>query len=640
MRKDRGNIILTALFVSIFLFFLSVALLWANRQDIALSLSMEHKLKAQAEARSLAMQAYGELKELGELQMPYEHTSDSGVESRVQLVRTPAAENRGPLMLVRIRSTSGPVSAYYTLYLQEVSMTSEEITDPVFFFPNGETSGAVYADFKYTQLSTSLSGKLLASNGPLIRSEQAQNPDQPYFSDKIPVFQGTTAKAEGPVLTVLPKVTDGTQLSWLKNSGDQFQWEAIPFPERLGQNETVPEGGAGLELSVTGNWTGIGLYGEDAEIGAYAWDGDPPADSVEDIETSLRLLGRFQAGVLKDWSEVQTPPVQEWFVTQGAVAAQQQDIYSYAWHYLYLPYSGSDQDQPSPLTGSRVVRWPCVLKYTLGSDTWEKVWAPLQESGQLRTARQPDLNVLLVAQNGTLYSLLEGQRELVTLENNDIKTGPSVPPGSLFVYRNEPWVCTPEGKLVCVTSDQEINFTSLPHKVPGVAGPSLDIPQQESLEIDEAGTVDLTPEGALEWTGTVERTSFPEYEILYSLSGVPKVIGNDLIALVEIELLENAVAEFINPQFIKDNRWNGGTTLARYDGTRWHIMPLGLRAFLDRKRHEPPPQEGVTPPPGDTLEPPEGANSLVPCVYTGLTKKLNRYAILSIDTLPFEFQNE
>ena len=67
MRKDRGNVILTALFVSIFLFFLSIALLWSNRQDIALSLSMEHKLKAQSEARSMAMEAYANLKEFGEL---------------------------------------------------------------------------------------------------------------------------------------------------------------------------------------------------------------------------------------------------------------------------------------------------------------------------------------------------------------------------------------------------------------------------------------------------------------------------------------------------------------------------------------------------------------------------------------------
>ena len=48
--------VITALFIAVFLFFLSVALLVANKQDIALSLSMEHKLKAEMAARSVAFE--------------------------------------------------------------------------------------------------------------------------------------------------------------------------------------------------------------------------------------------------------------------------------------------------------------------------------------------------------------------------------------------------------------------------------------------------------------------------------------------------------------------------------------------------------------------------------------------------------
>ena len=52
VRKERGNILVMAIFMSVFLFFLSVALVAQNRMDITLALSVDHRLQAQMAARA------------------------------------------------------------------------------------------------------------------------------------------------------------------------------------------------------------------------------------------------------------------------------------------------------------------------------------------------------------------------------------------------------------------------------------------------------------------------------------------------------------------------------------------------------------------------------------------------------------
>jgi hypothetical protein len=89
--------------------------------------------------------------------------------------------------------------------------------------------------------------------------------------------------------------------------------------------------------------------------------------------------------------------------------------------------------------------------------------------------------------------------------------------------------------------------------------------------------------------------------------------------------------------------------MARYDGTNWHILPNGLRAFLERNRN--PEQETLEGPteddeegqeeedqkaPGESLEIPPGLKDAVMATYSGLPSIIPRYAVISISTDPFE----
>src|ERR1700712_697947 len=56
-RSLKGNILLVAIFISAFLFFLSVILVATNRQDILLAISVDHRMRASTAARAGANEA-------------------------------------------------------------------------------------------------------------------------------------------------------------------------------------------------------------------------------------------------------------------------------------------------------------------------------------------------------------------------------------------------------------------------------------------------------------------------------------------------------------------------------------------------------------------------------------------------------
>lgn len=648
MRRDnRGNVILTALFVAIFLFFLSVALLWTNRQDIALSLSMEHKLKAQALARSAAMRAYGELRKLGELRMPLE-SAQGNVKTKVQLVRLPAGGRGGDRLLVRVRSTSGPVSAYFTLHLQETALTSESNPDAVAIFPGSQTeASAVYGDFRLTALGSEVSGDMASNRGPVVRSLPAVEPTRPAFNDVVPVFdQMGEPQAFGPVLAVASPGEDETVFSWMRLEGGSLEWVDIPAPENLSGQPFSAQGSQLITLTTTGTgWSDIALQGRDGVGAVYRWrDVEPPTSSPDEAD-DLAAVGSFDGGAVKPWGEVPHPPTQQWFTTRGKVAADGMTLYSHAWHYLYRPYQGGSRSPVTPIDGSRLTRWPCILSCNLGSGTWSKVWTPLNESGQVTNPVKLDTTVLAVGE-GSIFAVSESvPKQVLDLTSGTAKAVKPLLPGTLFVYRKEPWVAFGNGFRNLLT-DQVIGFETLPRLIPEVEGPLVELPQLQTVGIDEAGTNDISPDGALESEQTAPRTVSPEYALNYQLLGRPAVMGDDILVQLRVEVGDpTSTHPVFNQDFVDQNKPVGGLVVARFDGTQWHILPNGLRAFLDRQRHQAvtadesssSPETTVQPQAKQRLDAPGGSDVLLLAQYSGLHPRRHRYAFVSIDTSPFEF---
>lgn len=652
VRKDRGNIILTALFVSIFLFFLSVALLWSNRLDIALSLSMEHKLKAQSEARSMAMEAYGHLREFGEIRMQTTREAANGVESRLQLISKPPLDNRGDVLLVQCRATSGPVSAYYTLHLKETKLGDPSYPNPALFLPASQEAGgagAIFGDFKYVGLGTGLTESLTASRGPIFQSSSAGAQSQPAFIDNPPVFtQDGSIAYVGPAVLIPPGLTEGQEkaFQWIKYQGGQLTFENIPPPNNLQtQPPEIDPRSTVIPLTGSGAWSNISVRGMGDELIIASWeDTKPAATSLEEIQDTLKEQPGFEASPLTDRSG--TAGTQEWFIPSGTFTSSSTTMYTHGWHYLYQPFRGGVPDQITPFTAAKVTRWPCVLSYSTESGVWQKAWAPLRDSGEVQTDRVPSQSVLLATDDGTLYSVTTGStRQLLTLDKSGrAEVGPTVPQGQMFIYQNEPYVVTAFG-YQNVKSGETISIKSLPTHLAGQAGRVWwnDI---GIIGIDEAGTNDLSPDGALDLSTTQTKTVMPSHTIAYTLTGNPAVAGNNIFSLVNIsvetsagETIDTETNGLFNEKYYEKYRPAGGTTLARFDGDRWQILPNGLRAFLERRRHiaEDPNQER---PPGSTLDAPPGSDKMLAASYSGLPPATSRFAIICIDTDPFKFSND
>lgn len=670
MRRSRGNIILTALFIAIFLFFLSVALIWTNRQDIALSLSMEHKLKAQTAARSAAYEAYYRLRRLGELGgFPLEGTLDSGAGYVLELVSLEPLGRRGKVLQVKARGKSGPVTSYLTLHLLETAIAGEENSGDsrVMFFPaappaseeteetesdseetgseteeSTESGKALFGEFTLEEGGPGLVPGMKAAKGPAFVSEPITIPETelPSFLDNIPAYGGPFLRAWGPVEVVAPLYPTGpggspTEVRYLKYSGEQFEWEKIDPPTNLGS--PPPEGATGDPLLLiapdNSQWTTSSVLvksapveGEDDEkMQAFniVWtEQEPPTLNEEDIEDAVISPGEL-AGTLIDWPG--TGETQQKFETRGTICPSGNVVYSHGWHLLYQPHDGSFPDPYTIVDGSTLTRWPCILKYTIEGE-WEIAWAGLKDDGSVESEHRPDPNVLLATTDGTLFGVTEPgafpQRRLLTFQDSGVTLGDPVPDGQIILYQDEPYLIqtlpagSAEPALLNLVSDgKDIDFSSLPSFLPEINGEVVDVTGTEMLILGIEGG--YTGE-ALDSTKKLGYTASPRYDFTYGVSptGQVAVDDDDLWAVITIDVQES---EPTLERGYEDSPYEDGqrTTLARYDGERWHILPNGLRACLDNSSLGAP-----------------GAG-VVAALYPGLPPQVSRYTIISEDTNPF-----
>ena len=657
-RGKRGNVILTALFISVFLFFLSVALLLQNKQDIALSLSMEHKLKAEMAARSVAFEAYGHLREHGKLNGPLGLPLEKDVTTNVELVEMAATQRRGKLLEIRAKGTSGPFSSYFTMILQPTELANPQGgAGKVMFLPrSGESALAIYGDFELIDLKQEFPGQLWASGGPVFTASQVEESTPPAFEDSLPVFGDDGIQGVGPAIVLAPPLgaNQETALQWLQYKGGSFEWQQIAPPGNLSSKPADPATERFLyEMQGGGEgWTNASVQGVEGQLKTWLWtDSAPPTNTVEEAQ-GLTASAPVEASPL---SPRTSGSDQQYFSTRGTLAASGDSVYTHAWHYLYRPYRGGSPDTVTALTGSVLTRWPCVLKYSVSGSSWSTVWAPLREDGSVESELVPDPNALWVTSEGVIYSLNSSDgRRLMTLGadgKSEVSDKP-LPEGEVFLYRDQPYLLEKEpSRIVNLLDSSVIDFSSLPTGIPGNQGIMLLLPEFTTKRFDEPGTNDLSPEGAWKIEGYEPRTVLPDFLINYSLGeGVPFSDGQDLYAAVEIGVSGvDSIPLMFDKWYIKEVAPQGGSVMARYDGTNWHILPNGLRAFLERNRN--PEQETLEGPteddeeneeeeeqkaPGESLEIPPGLKDAVMATYSGLPSIIPRYAVISISTDPFE----
>jgi hypothetical protein len=666
VKKERGNIILAALFVAVFLFFLSIALIWTNRQDIALSLAMEHKMKAEAAARSGAMSVYAALRAFDKPPEQLFGELASGASWKVELLELPPEGRRGKVVLVHCRGTSGPLSSYFTLHLQKTELGSGTSVDDGRMLgfpaagetaaenggeagdgdaeaasdtttPSAEASGSttvsvLYGDFEVKTVDLKLAltaNRYAAMEGPLFvsgRIPQTGSPLQAYAYLPVLDPSGAATQAYGPLIMNAPRPKEENALSVLSYSGGEFRWDPVPFPKVEVDEHPNPAPLAAVDLTAPDNasWTTLGVRAVASTGSVHSWRDSKPATSSVDEASDLALSSSFDIDTnsLVDWSSVSTPPPNRGYSLRGCIAAYKKTVYSHAWEYLYRSYDGAPVAMnPIPeVVGSTLTRWPCIRKYDSEEKQWSTVWSALKDNGDVKSEVLPDPEVLLVTSQGVCYSrTLETPYRLLKLDSGgNASIGKEIPNGQIFLYQDRPFAVSSEPPgLVDLEGGKDIGFGTLVSRIPEIFGPVVtQMPNEEmgnglsKLEVSSLdGDDPTTPE---------MRTVRQQYDLTYSITPGSSVVcdGKDLYTNISIAMTkEQPSYELFGGFALKDPP---RSILARYDGERWHILPNGLLAALT---------QGIASPGGQMF-----------CAhYDELPSDKSRYSVISIDTDPFEF---
>ena len=615
-------------------------------------------MRAQSAARSAAMEAFAHLKKEGFFDPSGEKSLPNGVTYRVEMVLLPPEDKRGEMLLVKARGQSGPVSSYYTLHLEKSSLASQDAESGgrvLFFTPkkigtttvsSGHTT-AVYGDYISTQLKVSLGEDVTSYQGPVFSKEDVATQTPPFYAQDWPpifVVNGSELKTSGPAIVAAPPLGTNEETSHrvLTFKGDSFEWDNIDPPTKpdaldsLSSSSPPPSMLIELKAGAESGWTNLAIRGIDDKGFASVWKDIKPGTQDISEAQNLGSAGDFVVGALVDWSSGSSVTLQEGFVTRGAIAAYKNKLYSHGWHYLYRRHNGNIPSEITAITGSQLTRWPCVLVYDHDSNRWDKAWAPLDNTGNVKTEWLPDPTTLLVDSVGNAYTRsLGASQKLLTLETNgQVQVGSqNLSQGHLFLYQDTPHLVRADG-LVNLKTGNEIGFDTLVSRIPEIYGPlSVPGPGEDGMVINYGftlGDADNGGSGApIKSELTEVRTVRLETNIQYSIptDARPAVDGNDLWIKLDIQGTTSDPSYDFFGQDKGPEIWNK-TALARYDGQRWHILPHGLRALVD----------GPPLPSSVNLTPPSGSEAPICARYNGLPGQIARYAVVSIDTNPFEFK--
>lgn len=427
--QQRGNILITALFMAVFLFFLSVAMISQNRMDLSLALSVDHRVKSDAAARAglnWALHTMRTQPNWVKLLQEEKPTLESGATFAVEVRGRRTNDGDPHLLVVTSTGTSSLVSSVHWAVVEEVQKTPREVQDvnaQLFTRawnkdrpPKPDNLAMLGSDFQWYDLGPLPSGEttLEASGGPLFvfaPAGSAQEP--PSLIDNLPMFvqneEGVVEPTVGPRVR-LELVPPGRHLLHLAIKDGQGEWVDIPDPgpalgSWAGLTEVTSEQDKALpvirmwedpnespvvdeeppwdrrSIHLTGRGdrdSGFDIFTIDTEQGVW----NEQTQQYESLMKSKPWTDVYVYSLEEltlDWEVISDTPLVylEWYSLTGeALAARGNKIACQAEHYFYghIPEVGQTfPDLGTPVYESIVYRRPCVLEYDLEEKTWTRL---------------------------------------------------------------------------------------------------------------------------------------------------------------------------------------------------------------------------------------------------------------------------
>jgi hypothetical protein len=638
MRQNRGNVLITALFMAIFLFFLSVALISQNRMDISLGLSVDHRLKADSAARAGLNWALRTMRNepnwLERLQTaPPQLESGARIEVKVRSRSDPSGDPN--LLLLSSTGTSGIVSAHHWAIVEEVEKTPQGSARSAQLFtlawneeakpPVADRLAMLGSDFQWYDLGQlpTPDATLEASGGPLFLfgpEGSAQPP--PSLVDALPLFLPETGEQTLGPRVRMELVPPGRHLLTLQINDGQGEWVDIPDPgPQLGSwaglteitsdalralpvlriwedpdqlpDDRPPWDRRNVFLTGRGDRTsGFEVFTFNSDLGIW----NEETGQYESITTSkpwTEVVSHSLEELTLDWETITDTPLiyLEWYSLTGqALAARGQKIACQGEHFFYghIPVPNETwPDLGTPVYDSIVYRRPCVLEYDMEKGEWSRpvdLMEVTQKTSPPRlTTSPPWLDSFLEIDSKDQVWLTARQRSQVTLLRFDDDTryqSMGQVPGDqprVIVYQDQPYYFSER--------EQWSSTEARPRRtLMGFNGQSLD--PQSQLGATLPGVSAFIQEGG----AVTEMQLKPREQISVGLAGVAYDLttwGSDLIAtgLIrrDIEDLEMPQRGDYNGRPVENPMLTEPKRLVsflRYDGVSWQVLPGGTDDLL------------------------------------------------------------
>lgn len=242
MKNQRGNILITALFMAIFLFFLCVAIVSQNRMNISLGLSVDHRLKAESAARSGITSALETMRndpDWPKALSGLETELKSGASFTISVEPYPSPDESPYLLKLVSTGVSGIVKAEHWAIIEEVRLpTGADGSGTPYLFTKTQDRQLVAAgtDFQWHDMGELPNPKspLAAAEGPLfVFDKPGSGVPAPAFVDFVRLFipeeNGQLKEIQGPPF-IIELAPAGESLLYLDVQGDKANWVEIPDP--------------------------------------------------------------------------------------------------------------------------------------------------------------------------------------------------------------------------------------------------------------------------------------------------------------------------------------------------------------------------------------------------------------------------
>lgn len=369
--RKRGNVLIMAICICVFVFFLAVALTAENRQLVIFTLGEENRLRANNAVNSALDVALHQMRTNAAWEngaWAQSGVLPSGGEWKILSLSRLKAQPQ--LIFVEAQGTSGMVTAKKTRIIEEIKMCNDLQTGPNYFFAKDEI-GSLYAldpDFTWQQLGALPNDdtRLAANAGPLFATGLQQANPLPTIDDA-----GKPASL---------KVVPASTLLTLVCTDSSLEWKNIPasnserYSSLSAKNPTIIENKLFRQTAATTEGT------------------------------------VYRGGCV------------EWYNQTGqALYAQNDTVYTHAFHYYYkgcvgvINAKGLTITEPATLYQARA-----VLAYNLDTSLWTTVIDQMTVSSLGSTpslptssdAVSPNCDTLAVV-NGACYAFQQGKNELI-----------------------------------------------------------------------------------------------------------------------------------------------------------------------------------------------------------------------------------